>query len=123
MANFQAHLNREAKLIIDRVNRINESLYSIDYNPTHKRYIVLQAEETPDVEIREFREALRACTEEHLRARKMISTPNVSLRKSKPSLSVFRAERVYGHRQALDTKGDRRTELVCLLRFRTLARG
>ena len=63
VANFQAHLNREAELIIDRVNRINESLYSIDYNPTHKRYIVLQAEETPDVEIREFREALRACTE------------------------------------------------------------
>ncbi len=68
VANFQAHLNREAELIIERVDRINESLYSIDYNPNHKRYIVLQAEETPDMEVREFREALRACTEGALTA-------------------------------------------------------
>lgn len=66
VAAFQAQLNRERESIRERVETINRSLRSIDYNPG--RYIVLLAEPSPDPEIREFREALRACTEGSLAA-------------------------------------------------------
>ena len=61
MAGFQAKLNQERELIRERIDTINRSLHAIDYNPN--RYIRLQAEPTPDPEVREFRESLRACTE------------------------------------------------------------
>lgn len=66
VANFQAQLNREREVIRERIDTINRSLYEIDYNPN--RYISLLAEPTPDPEVREFREALRACTEGALTA-------------------------------------------------------
>ena len=61
VAGFQAKLNQERELIRERIDTINRSLHAIDYNPN--RYIRLQAEPTPDPEVREFREELRACTE------------------------------------------------------------
>ena len=61
VAGFQAKLNQERELIRERIDTINRSLHAIDYNPN--RYIRLQAEPTPDPEVREFRESLRACTE------------------------------------------------------------
>ncbi|CDG53785.1 MULTISPECIES: ATP-binding protein [Halomonadaceae] len=61
VAGFQAKLNQERELIRERIDTINRSLHGIDYNPN--RYIRLQAEPTPDLEVREFRESLRACTE------------------------------------------------------------
>ena len=61
VANFQSQLARERELIKERIDRVNGSLTKIDYNPG--RYIVLEAERTPDADIRDFQGELRACTE------------------------------------------------------------
>ena len=61
VANFQSQLARERETIRDRIVRINESMGQIDYNPGH--YIRLEARPAPDVDIREFQNELRACTE------------------------------------------------------------
>ncbi|WP_020388454.1 ATP-binding protein [Kribbella catacumbae] len=64
IATFQSQLNKQLDLIGSRVTTINESLVSIDYNPD--RYIRLETTATPNVEIREFRRDLRACTDDSL---------------------------------------------------------
>ena len=61
VANFQSQLAREKETIKERIARINESLTQIDYNAG--RYIVLEAQLTPDAETRDFQTELRACTE------------------------------------------------------------
>ena len=61
VANFQSQLARERETIKERIARINESLIQIDYNAG--RYIVLEAQPTTDVDIRDFQTELRACTE------------------------------------------------------------
>ncbi len=61
VANFQSQLHRERQLIKERIDIINRSLREIDYNPG--RYILLEAEPTPDPEVRSFQQELRACTE------------------------------------------------------------
>lgn len=61
IANFQSQLNRERHTIGERIARINASLRDIDYNPG--RFIELLAEPSTDVDIREFQQQLRACTE------------------------------------------------------------
>jgi uncharacterized protein YPO0396 len=45
----------------DRIARINESLFGIDYN--EGRYNVLVPDQTPNTEIRDFRADLRSCTD------------------------------------------------------------
>lgn len=61
VANFQSQLARERETIKERIARINESLTRIDYNAG--RYIVLEAQPTPDADVRDFQTELRACTE------------------------------------------------------------
>lgn len=61
IAGFQSQLNKQAEVIRDRVATINQSLVDVDYNPG--RYIKLEAEASPHVDIRDFRGDLRACTE------------------------------------------------------------
>lgn len=61
IANFNAQLAREREEIKERVDFINQSLQAIDYNPG--RYIKLVASPSPDAEIRDFQQDLRACTE------------------------------------------------------------
>jgi len=61
IANFHAHLAKERETISERITRINQSLTQIDYNPG--RYIVLESQVTPDMEVRDFQAELRACTE------------------------------------------------------------
>ncbi|WKS98926.1 ATP-dependent exonuclease SbcCD, C subunit-like protein [Gallibacterium salpingitidis] len=61
IANLNAQLNRERDLIKQRIAIINRSLESIDYN--QGRYISLGLETNPDLEIRQFQQDLRACTE------------------------------------------------------------
>ncbi|MBK7766687.1 MAG: ATP-dependent exonuclease SbcCD, C subunit-like protein [Sulfuritalea sp.] len=61
VANFQSQLARERETIKERIARINESLTQIDYNTA--RYIVLEAQPTPDADVRDFQSELRACTE------------------------------------------------------------
>ncbi len=61
VAGFLSHLSRESQLIRERIGAINASLEGIDYNIG--RYIVLETKTTPDQEIREFQEDLRACTD------------------------------------------------------------
>jgi uncharacterized protein YPO0396 len=61
VANFQSQLNKERETIRERIAQINQSLTQIDYNPG--RYISLEAQLSPDLEIREFQSELRACTE------------------------------------------------------------
>ncbi|MDP2787967.1 MAG: ATP-binding protein [Pseudomonadota bacterium] len=61
VANFNSQLAMWRETIKERIARINESLTQIDYNPG--RYIVLEAQPTPDADIRDFQSELRACTE------------------------------------------------------------
>jgi uncharacterized protein YPO0396 len=61
VANFQSQLARERQTIRERVDLINGSLREIDYNPG--RYIRLEVVPTPDIEVRDFQQALRTCTE------------------------------------------------------------
>lgn len=61
VANFQSQLNRERQTIRERIETINRSLREIDYNPG--RYILLEADTSPDIEIRQFQDDLRKCTE------------------------------------------------------------
>jgi uncharacterized protein YPO0396 len=61
VANFHSQLNRERETIKERVAQINTSLTQIDYNPG--RYIVLEARNAADPDIRDFQTELRACTE------------------------------------------------------------
>lgn len=61
IANFNAQLARERDTIRQRVETINQSLQAIDYNPG--RYIRLMALPSPDAEVRDFQQDLRACTE------------------------------------------------------------
>jgi uncharacterized protein YPO0396 len=61
VANFQSQLARERETIKERIERINESLTQIDYNPG--RYILLEARPSPDPEIGDFVNELRSCTE------------------------------------------------------------
>jgi uncharacterized protein YPO0396 len=61
IANFNAQLAREKETIKERVDRINQSLQAIDYNPG--RFIKLVAQPSPDAELRDFQQDLRACTE------------------------------------------------------------
>ncbi len=58
---FQSRLARERETIRERIERINTSLVQIDYNPG--RYIALEPQVSSDPEIRDFQQALRACTE------------------------------------------------------------
>ena len=64
IANFNAQLARERETIKERIALINKSLTQIDYNPG--RYILLEAQTSPDAEIRDFQTELRACTENTL---------------------------------------------------------
>jgi len=61
VAGFQSHLMMERESIRDRIAIINRSLREIDYNPG--RYMALEPGATPDAEIRDFQQDLRACTE------------------------------------------------------------
>jgi uncharacterized protein YPO0396 len=61
VANFNAQLAMWRETIRERIARINTSLTQIDYNPG--RYIALEAQPTPDADIRDFQSELRACTE------------------------------------------------------------
>lgn len=61
VANFQSQLLRERQTIHERIDRINQSLSDIEYNPG--RYILLEVHLNPDVDIRDFQQQLRACTE------------------------------------------------------------
>jgi len=62
IAGFQSQLNKQAEVIKGRIATINESLVDVDYNPG--RYIRLEAQASPHVDIRDFRSDLRACTED-----------------------------------------------------------
>jgi len=61
IANFNAHLNQQRETIRERVERVNQSLVEIDYNPA--RYIYLEATPVLDQDLRSFQNELRACTE------------------------------------------------------------
>jgi len=64
IAHFNAQLDRQRQTIKERVEVINQSLQVLDYNPG--RYIRLLAGVNADVEIRDFQQDLRACTENAL---------------------------------------------------------
>ncbi len=61
IAGFQARLHKEYQQIKERVDQINKSLREIDYNKD--RYILLEAMNTNDVEIRTFKQDLKSCIE------------------------------------------------------------
>ena len=61
IAAFSVQLENERHMIKERIERINASLSEINYNPS--RFIRLEAEATPDAEIRDFLSELKACME------------------------------------------------------------
>ena len=61
IAGFHSQLTRQVDLIRDRVDTINDSLVSIDYDPG--RYVRLEHRRTDNIEIRDFITALRDCTD------------------------------------------------------------
>jgi uncharacterized protein YPO0396 len=64
IAGFHSQLHKQAELIRERIDTINRSLVDIDYNVG--RYIRLEGNRTPNVEIRDFINDLRACTDNSL---------------------------------------------------------
>ena len=64
IAGFNAWLDKSARLIKERIDTINDSLRAIEYNPG--RLITLIAQPTTHQEIRDFRDELRACTDDAL---------------------------------------------------------
>ncbi|MFT3855665.1 MAG: ATP-binding protein [Ilumatobacteraceae bacterium] len=61
IAGFQQALYQERTDIEERIDKINTSLATIEYN--RNRYIALVMEPTRDTDVREFQADLRACTE------------------------------------------------------------
>ena len=61
IAAFNAKLEQERVTIKERITHINKSLGEIDYD--QGRYIVLESNISPDIEIRNFQQDLRACTD------------------------------------------------------------
>ncbi|TXT40162.1 MAG: hypothetical protein FD135_1556 [Comamonadaceae bacterium] len=59
VANFSSQLNKERATIHERIERINQSLTQIDYNPG--RFITLELQTTTDAEVRDFQTELRTC--------------------------------------------------------------
>jgi hypothetical protein len=122
VANFNAQLAMWRETIRERIARINTSLTQIDYNPG--RYIALEAQPTPDADIRDFQSELRACTEGSL-------TGSDDAQYSEAKFLQVRQiiERLRGREGALrtgspvDSQGHRRALLVRLRRQRALARG
>lgn len=64
VAGFQSKLREEERTIRDRIETINGSLRDIDYHDG--TYIAVEAEANLDIEIREFQQDLRKCTENTL---------------------------------------------------------
>jgi uncharacterized protein YPO0396 len=60
IAGFHSQLTKQAELIKQRIETINDSLVDIDYN--QGRFIRLEPHPTVNVEIRDFRKELRDCT-------------------------------------------------------------
>src|SRR5690606_1294762 len=61
MAAFQAHLQRRRDEIDERIDTINSSLTSIEYDRTHGTYIELVSQPTTDADVRNFQADLRTC--------------------------------------------------------------
>lgn len=61
VANFQSQLRRERQEISERIDVINKSLHEIPFNPG--RFIRLESANATDVEVRDFQQDLKACTE------------------------------------------------------------
>ena len=59
VANFSSQLSKERETIKERIERINQSLTQIDYNPG--RFITLELQTTTDAEVRDFQTELRSC--------------------------------------------------------------
>lgn len=64
VVHFKSLLDKQKQRIRERIEQINLSLSSIEYNPG--RYIELENAKTVDQEIREFQQQLRACTEDSI---------------------------------------------------------
>jgi len=88
VANFQSQLARERQTIKERIERINQSLRQIDYNPG--RFIELEAQTSPDPEIRDFQSELRACTEGSLTGSEDIQYSEVKFLQVKAIIERFR---------------------------------
>jgi uncharacterized protein YPO0396 len=111
IANFNGQLYRERETIRERVERINQSLAGIDYNPG--RYIKLLAQPSPDAEIRDFQQDLRACTEGALTGSADEQYSEAKFLQVKAIIDRFRGrEGLCGRRPALDRQGHRRAQLV-----------
>ena len=64
LAGFNNWLNRQASVIDERVDRINEALGAVPYNPGH--FIKLEKEPTTNQDVAQFRSDLRNLTNDSL---------------------------------------------------------
>ena len=117
---FSSKLGQQLEQIKERIQTINDSLYEIDYNPD--RYIRLDRALTPNTEIREFRSDLRACTDD------AVSADDSDQYSEQKFLQVKAHRRALqgqagpdGGRPPLVAPGDRRPQLVPVLRVRAVA--
>ncbi|MFL6676220.1 MAG: ATP-binding protein [Massilia sp.] len=62
ITSFHSQLQREQALVRERVATINRALYGIDYSPG--RYVSLEIQSSPDVELRDFQHDLRSCIDD-----------------------------------------------------------
>ena len=88
IANFQSQLHLERQSIRERIDKINLSLHEIDYNPN--RFIVLNPEQSTDLEIRDFQLDLRACTEGTLTGSEEIEYSEAKFLQVKRIIEKFR---------------------------------
>jgi len=93
VANFQSQLNKERETIRERITQINHSLTQIDYNPG--RYISLEAQLSPDLEIREFQSELRACTEGTLTGSEQVQYSEAKFLQVRRIIERFRGREEY----------------------------
>ena len=122
IAQFQAQLNRQSDLIRQRIDTINTSLVDVDYNPG--RYIRLEPQQTPNIEIRDFRTDLRACTDNAVssghRRRPVLRTEVPAGQADHRAVQGPRGTDRRG--PEVDAAGYRRAELVHLHRLRAVPR-
>ena len=109
-------------MIKQRIATINESLVDVDYNPG--RYIQLEAQPTPHVDIRDFRADLRACTEGAVSAEDLRPVLRAEVPAGQPDHRAVPGPRGPDRGgPEVDPVRHRRAELVHLHRLRAVPRG
>ena len=102
LAGFNNWLNRQASAIDERVDRINEALGAVPYNPG--RYIRLEKEPTTNQEVAQFRSDLRNADQRQPRRRRRPVLRAALPRRQADHRAVAGPRRLLRVRQGLDPR-------------------